>query len=378
MSQKTNIIYDSHAYCIPNLNGNGGFEDISEFRKHLQLAGGIMGHSLPAWRKSDRKTNDNYKMVHPQANWSFDSLKNVELNLKDHGRFEWKEKGKDYIKQILPPTISGMEYSDENLIAEMDYAGVNNVLLHRTPYLGIGNEFVSSCVKQFPDRISALAHIPEWLISTNQDKCISKLHKAITEMNLSGLQFLPLFMNLYDKAEDWDSEKYTPFWNFVSDLKIPIFFTLGPRSKNTISNYFEELKVLARWTQKYPEVTTVLTHGFNWRMFRDGNNINLPKKIFEILPIQNPNFYIQLVLSVTLGAKWEYPMNQFRSCLDNIINQTGINNLLWGSDHPFETLHYTYRQCINQIRNYRDILGEDGVANILGLNMQTLMNSTID
>ena len=216
------------------------------------------------------------------------------------------------------------------------------------------------------------------MISTNQDKCISQLNDAIKEKKLSELQFLPLFMNLYGRYENWDSEKYTPFWDFVRDLKIPVFFTLGPRSKNTISNYFEELKALARWTQKYPEVTTVLTHGFNWRMFRDGNNINLPKKIFEILPIQNPNFYIQLVLSVTLGAKWEYPMNQFRSCLDNIINQTGINNLLWGSDHPFETLHYTYRQCINQIRNYRDILGEDGVANILGLNMQTLMNSTID
>ena len=71
-------------------------------------------------------------------------------------------------------------------------------------------------------------------------------------------------------------------------------------------------------------------------------------------------------------------MNQFRPCLDNIINKTGINNLLWGSDHPFETLHYSYRQCINQIRNYRDILGEDGVANILGLNMQFLMNNTIN
>ena len=28
MSLKMNIIYDSHAYCITNLNGNGGFEYI--------------------------------------------------------------------------------------------------------------------------------------------------------------------------------------------------------------------------------------------------------------------------------------------------------------------------------------------------------------
>ena len=113
-------------------------------------------------------------------------------------------------------------------------------------------------------------------------------------------------------------------------------------------------------------------------MFRKGNNINLPKTIFEILPIQNPNFYVQLVLSVTLGAKWEYPMNQFRTCLNTIIDKIGINNLLWGSDHPFEMLHYTYRQCIDQIRNYEDILSEEGVANILGLNMQTLMSNNLN
>ena len=61
--------------------------------------------------------------------------------------------GEDYSKQYLPPSIADMSYPAESLVAEMDYAGVDMALLHRTPYLGIGNVFIASCVEKFPDRL---------------------------------------------------------------------------------------------------------------------------------------------------------------------------------------------------------------------------------
>ena len=38
------MIYDGHAYCFPDLRGNGGFSSREQFRKHLQMGAG--SHSV--------------------------------------------------------------------------------------------------------------------------------------------------------------------------------------------------------------------------------------------------------------------------------------------------------------------------------------------
>ena len=81
--------------------------------------------------------------------------------------------------------------------------------------------------------------------------------------------------------------------------------------------------------------------------------MNLPDALFREVPSESPNFYMQLVLSVTLGARWPYPMPQFEPAMEKLVERIGADKLMWGSDHPFEMLHYTYRQCLDQIRRLR-------------------------
>ena len=145
------MIYDGHAYCFPDLRGDGGFADPEQFRRHLQL--GIARHFQPVWRKRDRAPADNSGLADPSAGWSFDALKDVGFRAAGHGRFEWTVDGEVFVKQYMPPSVANMSYSAESLVAEMDYAGVDMALLHRTPYLGIGNEFIADCVRRFPDRL---------------------------------------------------------------------------------------------------------------------------------------------------------------------------------------------------------------------------------
>ena len=57
----------------------------------------------------------------------------------------------------------------------MDYAGVDMALLHRTPYLGLGNKFTYDCVQSFPNRLQGLAHVPEWEIAEKMDDSIEML-----------------------------------------------------------------------------------------------------------------------------------------------------------------------------------------------------------
>jgi hypothetical protein len=84
---------------------------------------------------------------------SDDALNDVNFRPTSHGRYEWTVDGEDYVKQYFPPSIADMSYSAESLIAEMDYANVTGTLLHRNPYLGIGNDFIADCVRQYPGRL---------------------------------------------------------------------------------------------------------------------------------------------------------------------------------------------------------------------------------
>ena len=117
----------------------------------------------------------------------------------------------------------------------------------------------------------------------------------------------------------------------------------------------------------------VFTHGFSWRTFREGDTMNLPDELFREVPSESPNFYMQLVLSVTLGARWPYPMPQFEPAMEKLVERIGADKLMWGSDHPFEMLHYTYRQCLDQIRGYDNVLSAGDIAAITGGNMARVM-----
>ena len=84
-----------------------------------------------------------------------------------------------------------MSYPPDRLVAEMDYAGVSRALLHRTPYLGIGNDFIADCVARYPDRLLGLAHTPEWMTHVDPEASLANVRRAVKEQGLVGLHFLP-------------------------------------------------------------------------------------------------------------------------------------------------------------------------------------------
>lgn len=366
------MIYDGHSYAFPSQLGNAGWADRKLFMRHLQFA--MAAHVQPAWRARDRAPADSSGLIDFSRGRSFDSLKDAQFRPAGHGRFEWTVDGEVYVKQVMPPSIIDHSYSAESLVAEMDYAGVDRSLIHRTPYLGIGNDFLADCVRRFPDRLQALAHVEEWLVQPETYASIAKVERAIKDLGLHGLHWLPSHLDLYGQTEPWDSEGFLPFWNAVASLDIPVWFTLNPTSDPPLVSYLEELRTLGRWMDRYPDVTVVLTHGFSWRMFAKADRIEVSEEVFAAVPTDNPNFHVQLLFAVLLGAKYDYPMPQMRSTLEDLVRRMGADRLIWGSDIPILLRHYTYRQCLDSIRLYCDFLSPREKDQILGGNMARIMN----
>ena len=363
------MIFDRHAYCFPSLRGSAGFSDPHQLRRHLQLA--ISGNQQPVWRVRDRATGDNEALIDASNRYELKGVRDSDFHAAENGRFEWTVDGEVYTKQYLPPQITDMSYPPDRLVAEMDYAGVERALLHRTPYLGIGNDFIADCVKRFPERLMGLAHVEEWLISVDPDTSVQKVEKAIQQQGLSALQFLSPQLNLYGQREAWDGENFRPFWDRVSELEIPVFFSLKGRVDPRVESYIEELKTLRRWVNRYPDVTVVLTHGLEWPHFIKKDKIVLPEEVW--VPFENPNLHLQLLFPISLGTVWDYPMTEVQPTIVECVERLGADRLMWGTDMPMIMRYWSYRQNIDFIRRYCSFLDTEQTDAILGNTSARLM-----
>ena len=377
------MIYDGHAYCFEDQRGNLGWADRTQMTRHRQLA--VAGQAQSAWRVRDRAPADNSGLIDASQGSGFDALKEGHLRAAGHGRWEWTVEGEDYANQVYPPSIADMAYPPERLIAEMDYAGIDWALIHRTPYQGVGNEFHGACIMRYPDRLQALAYVEEWLVATEPEESIAKVNRAINDLGLHGLQFLPPSLDLYGQRGPWDAPEFLPFWDAVASLGIPVFFSLNargtlsrgepssPAADPRLKSYLEELRTLGRWMERYPDVTVVLTHGFEWKMFAKEDRIELPDEVYAAAPIDSPNFHVQLLFAIALGGKWDYPMPQMHSCLEQLVRRIGADRLLYGTDMPLSMRYWTYQQTIDSFRNYCAFLSPKEMDMILGGNTARIM-----
>jgi predicted TIM-barrel fold metal-dependent hydrolase len=363
------MIFDGHAYCIPDLRGDGGFKKAEQLQRHLQQA--IAVHHQPPIRISDGSPGDNGHLI-DLSNWpSLDALREANFRTASNGRFEWTADGEGFFKQYFPPSITDMQYPPDKLVAEMDYAGVSKALLHRTPYLGIGNQFISECVAQYPERLMGLAHVEEWLVAREPERSIAKVEAAVKHGGLSGLQFLPPQLNLYNQRGNWDAPQFQPFWDGISELGIPVFFSLKEREEPRLESYLNELRTLLRWMERYLDVPVVLTHGIQWRLFMDGGGLSFPEEVWK--PFESPNVYLQLMFPIALGAVWDYPMPQVRPTIEECVNRVGAHRLIWGTDMPIVMRFWSYRQNIDFITRYCGFLSDAEMDLIMGGTVAKLL-----
>ena len=370
------MIYDGHAYCFPDLTKDAGFADPQQFKQQLQHS--MARHFQPVWRKRDRATADSSGLLDPNNQLSFDGLREAQFRAAGYGRMEWTAGGEEYVKQYFPPSVVDMSYPASNLVAEMDHVGVDMALLHRTPYLGIGNDFIADCVRLFPDRLQGLAHVEEWLVQSEPDASIKKLERAIVQQGLSGLQFLPDFMELYGQADDWDGPGSNPFWDAFASLNTPLFITPSYSSLAVVgggaaASVVGQLQRIRGWMERYPDNKVVLTHGLSWRTFVGENSLVIPDEVLDALPADNPNFHLQLLFPIFLGGIWEYPILQVRPTMEKLVERLGVDRLLWGTDMPIVMRFWTYGQCLQQMRVCCDFLDSKQVDQIVGGNMARLM-----
>ena len=361
------MIVDSHVYTFPPADDPRGYSGSTEHLARVQAS--YAGHHQPAFRLSDRAESDS-SVLNPEGGYDLDGLPDVDFRLdKEAGRVVWTVDGEDHTKHYYPPNLRNLEFTPHSLIGEMDYAGVDVALIHTDPMLVRDSSYLAEAVALYPDRLRSMAPVDEWRIPGETDALIRETTVAIQDHGLHAIKFnTPLASG----AESWAGDAYLPFWDAVAELGVPVFFTLGtgPKRRQTgpsseeRQGYLGELSTVMRWMERYPDAVCSLTHGFPWRVFLEGDRIVLPDEIWA--PFENKNLSMEVCFPVRLGDIFDYPYREVWPTLQAMVERIGADNLLWGTDMPFQNRFCTYRQSRDWIERYCDFLSDAELAAIMG------------
>ncbi len=134
-----------------------------------------------------------------------------------------------------------------------------------------------------------------------------------------------------------------------------------------------EFETISRFMDRHPGVRVVLTHGLSWRSFADESGVHVPDAVYDALPIDNPDFHVQLLFAIFFGGMYDYPMTQTRTALEVAVERLGPARLMWGTDIPMVMRFQTYRQSLDSLRLNLDFLDQADIDLVCGGNAARLM-----
>ncbi len=376
------MIIDCYPSSFAQWDSAAGYKSRAEKMEviHRELA----THHQPAWSARDRAPVDNSSLINPDTG----ELTNARWT-RHMGQLAWEYEGETYVKQYFPPMLHNLECPPELMIAEMDYAGIDCGILHTHPHKGrytFQNEFQRNVVNLYPDRLMRLVMVEAHSIPANPEKAAEEVAwEVVNSKSPSGLQFMPRYYYsppLHDQQghrDPWDEEAMRPFWDAVTRLGVPVFFTMigkglagpSPYGPALLEEYMDELRILIRWMERYPGVKVVITHGLPWRAFLDGDRIRFPEDIWSVF--QSPQCHMELMLTIQMGAIWEYPWKEAEPTIEECVKRIGAHRLMWGSDWPMVGRYCTYKQALNQYKLNCNFLSDSERADILGNTAARIM-----
>ena len=252
----------------------------------------------------------------------------------------------------------------EKAIQFMDKAGMDKVVILVVDWgLGLGepkvsieeqNRICAQTARRYPDRL-----IPFAGIDPRRKNAIELLKRCVEEWGMRGLKFHP------DVGFYPDDESFYPFYEKVSDYKIPILTHTGAMFGCLKSRYTQPIHLDAVLAD-FPDMNIIAGHtgGLGW----------WPQ--VTAIGSGKPNLYGCLT-GWQFEAQRDYP--GFCKTLRIIMDKMGSDRLLFGTDGPVVLPNFTTKEWVDVIRTLPE-KSPDGikftreeVEGILGRNAEKLI-----
>lgn len=364
-------IVDSHAHIFPYLGGPAGFRGSSEHLMYVQRAMHTHGAQPGRALGTNRVVED--KGLWDPADPTLSGRRPVAFRAERNGRFAWTVDGEDRYLQFMPPGLQHMEASAEYLVTEMDYAGIDVAVLQNDHIYGRLDEYFAQARLEYPNRFVGLAQVEE--AYGYRDDQLERLERSVRGLGMRGLYFSTATFFLTNAKPEFDEPQFDPLWQTVQRLGIPVFWVLRPVTPGvSFQEYFQRF---VRWLERFPNVPSLITHGFPDAAFMnelDVSTFDLPGWIVDAVMAHDVS--IEVLFPIKWGGRWTYPYPEANELLERYHDRFGADRLMWGSDMPNVGRYCTYAQSLRHALDHvpyltleekRKVFGEN-VLRMLGVN----------
>ena len=353
------MIIDNHVHVFPDQAGPEIHPDPAAYARQLQeTIGRFWGRMVTS---------------HQDPKYIPEADEDVGFQIGKYGRYHWKKHGEECWLQRGPVVMERMEHTPEQMLAHMDFAGVDMAII-QAGYMenNFGREvYFADCLKRWPDRFIGLAAIDYNLTEDDETLQVEvrKLTQAVEELGYRGL-----FMSHADTAQPLDHPRFEPLWREAVRLGIPVHINTGLNPK---SEYLEQIQRIETVLQRYPELNFINAHiGSNIRHPRDPEYVDNPREFFPLFELGRFCLEVGYVLSYenwqVWGREYEYPYPRHEQVIKTVYENFGAGALVWGSDMPWAQRTCTYRQNQDLIRLHTEFMKEEDRSLVLGGNLARL------
>jgi predicted TIM-barrel fold metal-dependent hydrolase len=364
-------IIDIHYHVFPFLGGASGFGSPSEHLRYLQMY--IHNHVQPVHRLSDDAVIDEATTGAATLTGP-DDLWNVNFRVGKNGRFMWTKDGVDYYIHYMPPSLRDNESPPDLALAQMAYAGVDMaVLQNATPY-GRLDDYFADIQREHPQKFIGLASVD--VVNAHTQGELKRLRRAVTELGLRGIYYANRGFFFDSFRRSFDDPCFSPFWELVRTLRIPVFWEVAAVPRGTEADYLQTIDRLNRWADQYPEIPCVYTHGPGPTTIKGsggrGDLVDaMPDGLRRLLA--RKQFLVEVLFPIARGRNQDYPYAEARPAIEAMYRVMGAERLCWGSDMPNVERYCTYRQSLDYLRHYCDFIPAREMDLILGGNAARLL-----
>ena len=274
----------------------------------------------------------------------------------------------DYARYYLPPTARDLDSPPEQIIAQMDYIGVERGVVQAGHVYGRLNDYLSRVAEEYPDRLWALATVEEW--NADDPSQIAEIERAVRELGLRGLFFDSGLIGKFGRTTLPGDPIFDPFWETVHHLGIPVFWNITS-PEPTVEKWLEHQRSFGSWLTRFPDVKCVYTHGLPlYRFVDDSGGIAIPDEAWP--PLEADNVYTEILVPILMGGVWEYPYVESQPFIRAYYERIGPDRLVWGSDIPNVERHCTYEQSLGYLERHCDFIPPSHMKRITGENTRSL------
>lgn len=357
------MLIDSHAHIFPFLGSAAGFPSADEHMRFLQFY--MVGHGQPVRRVDNDETLPDQGLLASQPGEP-PRLADVGFHVEANGRFVWKHArvGVDVYIHFMPPSLQTNAAPADFILTQMAYAGVDRVVLQNAHLYGRLDEYFAAALARYPDKFIGLAEVDE--VNADSETELRDLRTGVRDLGLTGIYYANRGFFVCDHKYAFDHPRYDVFWETVRDLGIPVFWELAGVPVPSEETYLREVSRLNDWATRFPTVPSILTHGVGVS-YLQGNTPEPLERLFA-----NEQFSIEILYPIGWGRTNEYPYPELQPVIRELYRRMGASRLVWGSDMPNVERYCTYRQSLDYLRRYSDVIPGSDMDLILGDNLAAL------